>query len=405
MPESHDAMPVEETFAEAKQLQGELSGYNAIANDPNASEEEKRIARQAAVRLRAILEVKTNALYESASPFERLLSLREQYEQQRNLLERAGILERLSSGEMVIRTIDVNGKPIESPFPSLREVSARLKAANIREQREDRKGFIEKKIDQDFKRLLIAPQGMSLLALVALYERILKEKAAHNQLFYTKKNPFDPDEEAVPIPPDQFDADNPMYIDNEFKGPTGRGADIEGTIVYHPVRFNKDTHEGKTKEARLIENPHNAWSIALVERSMNIPRAGMGVTIGGREQLDTSGGQIREYIESGESIPSLDEYLASLRGEKNSNIRYKGERGQTPEEALWEAIALALETGQVMHDYSGHGSVNYLLGAYFPKFGRVPFLNWGRDGWRAFLFWGDPGKRNDDCGVRPVAGA
>lgn len=80
------------------------------------------------------------------SSFERTLELDEQYENQKTILEHEGILMRLSSGELGIRTVT----GAEVPFPSFYEVSSRLKALNIKEYGEH-KGFIEKKIDQGSK--------------------------------------------------------------------------------------------------------------------------------------------------------------------------------------------------------------------------------------------------------------
>jgi len=43
------------------------------------------------------------------------------------------------------------------------------------------------------------------------------------------------------------------------------------------------------------------------------------------------------------------------------------------------------------------------MGAVFAN-GRVPYFYWSRDFRQARLDWNDSGRRNDRCGVRPVAG-
>ena len=147
----------------------------------------------------------------------------------------------------------------------------------------------------------------------------------------------------------------------------------------------------------------------LTEESMNIPRAGdaHSQNIGGRTQIDTSGTQIRDYIKQGESSPCLSEYLAIFQGTHPQNILYKGERGQTTEEQLTDALLFLEETDQVLDDWRGKGSINWATSSYLPKSGdkgRVPRFYWRRGSHRAYLGWDLPDDRDDDCGVRSVAG-
>jgi len=417
MTESHNAdkLFVEAAFAEAQVLRAQLTDavrQAAVAkNDPEA-----RAALERAEELKNALREKIPAIRERISPFERLLTLKEQYETQRNLLDRVGILIPLKNGQRGIKTSEMPRKGfgrkseiLEIPFPTLSETTARLKEANIREQGEP-KGFIERKIDQGLKRLRITPFGMPLLTLVDLYEKKLVEKFDAGTLAYTKQNPLDPNETTELIPQDKFDRDNPIYLSDEYKA-GGKGADAAGTMVYHVQNFDPDPakHKGKTKSEILIADPSRAWSITLAEESMHIPRAsGNPKSIGGRTQLDTSGTQIHDYIEQGEPTPCPSEYLGAFHGTNEKNTIYRGERGQTTEEQLTDALLFLEETNQVLDDWKGKGSINWATSSYFPKSGdkgRVPSFYWYRDFRQARLFWSVPVLRYGNCGVRSVAGA
>ena len=178
MPDSHNAdkLFVEAAFAEARTLQEQLAeAVRAAAVAKNESDALAALKRAEA--LKQALREKIPMIRERISPFERLLTLKEQYERQKNLLERVGILVPLKNGQSGIKTIEIpkkgSGKRseiLEAPFPSLSEITARLKAANIKEHGEP-KGFIERKIDQGLVRLRITPFGMPLLALADLYEK------------------------------------------------------------------------------------------------------------------------------------------------------------------------------------------------------------------------------------------
>lgn len=401
---------VESAFAEAKVLQQEL--VQAVHDASIAkSEDEARGALERAEAIKTQLKEKIPQIRERISPFERLLTLKEQYEKQKTLLERVGILVPLKSGQMGIKTIEVptgarkiigkKAEVLEAPFPSYAEMNERLKHLNVAEQGEPKK-FLERKIDQGLKRLRITPFGMPLLALADIYGKKLVQKADAGVLAYTKQNPFDPNEQSQLIPADQFDRDNPVYRSDEHTA-GGKGADVAGTIVYFPKSFDQN-HGGATKAEILTKDPSKAWLVSLAEESMNIPLAGSGTTTLGRAQIDTSGTSIAEYIAQGQSTPYPSEYLSALQGNNPQNTLYRGERGQTPEEQLTDAILFLEETNQVLDDWQGKGSLNYAVGAYFKDSGGVPVFGWSRDDHLAFLGWSGPDGRNDDCGVRPVAG-
>jgi len=80
---------------------------------------------------------------------EEKLELREQYESQKEILEKAGILERLSTGETGI--VDINNK--ECPIPSYEEITEKIS---------QNQEIIERKAEQGFVRLQLTPFGMKL---------------------------------------------------------------------------------------------------------------------------------------------------------------------------------------------------------------------------------------------------
>jgi hypothetical protein len=366
-------------------------------------------------------------------PYERLIHLKEQYEQQRSFLKESGILIPLKGalkGKEGIRTIAETGKtPLEVPLLTLPEITARLKTQETRQGHE--RGFMTHKIEQGLTLLCLTPFGMPLVALkkegdnhvldtdgyslASIYARLLIQKQKEGKLYYPKRNPLDPSEQPVPIPDTEFNASEPLWISDDYKGPINKGADVEGTLVYFPTLFDPVNHQGHTKPSIITTNPSHAWIISLTETHKNIPRKGNAQVTGkDRYQLDTSGTQISQYIKEGQTLPCPDEFLNAFKGTDHANTIYKGERGQTPEEQLWKAICELLQTGSVMHnfrqDLGGHGSVNYLLGAYFPQThtaspkGRVPSFGWYRVSRQAYLGWRDPGHLFGVCGCWPVAG-
>jgi len=410
MPEPGDAQFVRQAFAEIREATQELSDVLASPKISETSDEDIRQNLREATKLQSILEEKKARLYEKVSPFERMLGLREQYERKKNLLKEAGVLIPLSNGEEGIITIAGE----EVPFPSLREVSARLKAVNVREQGEA-KPFLERKIDQNFQDIQITPFGMPIAVfdehgkldangygLANIYARLLVKTFDEGRLCY---------DDGTPIPPDQFDRDNPLFIADEFKvkdetGPTPayHSADVAGTLRYRLTAFDKNHVEGEIKPDILKKDPRCAYRIGLVERSGTIPRKDpTRSAVGGRMPLDTSGTSIPEYRKPGKTEPCPTEYFAAFHGTDEKNTVYRGERAQMTEEALCEAIEELVATGRVKFDYQGNSSINYCMGAVFAN-GRVPDFRWNRGFRRASLDWGVSVRRVGRCGVRPVAG-
>jgi len=300
-----------------------------------------------------ILAEKETMLFEQLTQKE----LTKQYEFQKKIFEKAGILEKLSTGEMVIKGIDNQNYT----FPKMEEISKMMK---------ENQEVLQTKIEQGFQKLLIVPFGMKLDDLIERYKQVILEHHKAGKLLATKKDPSEPDEKL------ELDEKDPIYVWDKYKN-----ADTEGKLVYYPKEFSQENHQGKTKK-EILEQTKQGFNILLIEDLPNIPREGKGEEVGGREQLEAN--------------KPPNEYLNALQDESI----YQNETGLTPEDQLTYAILHLEQTDQVIDDYSGHGSASYQLGAYFPASDRVPGASWRRGSRQANLSRYNPRNRSSDNGVR-----
>lgn len=336
------------------------------------------------------IESQMNSLREKLWPFESLpqKEFQEQYESQKEIFIKTGILEKLSTGEM--------GLPRSSPeamvwgikgidnqeyaFPKMEEVSKMMR---------ENKEILKTKTEQGFNRLLIVPFGMKLDDLIEKYKQVILKHHKEGKLLATKKDPKEPDQKL------ELDENQPVWVWDKYLN-----ADVNGELIYQPKEFSKN-HQGKTKKEILKEAPstgsgQGGWNILLIEDLPNIPREGKGEIIGKRPQIDTSGTSIKKYIKKGEAIPSPSEYLKAIQTESI----YQNETGMTPEDQITYAITHLEQTNQAIDDWRGNGSISYQLGAYFPASGGVPGADWDRGSRGAYVGRDVPGDRGDDCGVR-----
>ena len=320
--------------------------------------------------LRAVLQKKREALAEKLWIFEALPAkeLQVQYERQREILEKNGILQKLGNGEkMGIRAID--GR--EYVFPALKD---------IRQGMMRNKEILRTKTEQGFNQLLIVPFGMKLDDLIATYRKIILNHHKKGKLLATKEHPSDPDE------PLTLDETTPVWVWGEYPG-----ADVSGELVYGPEKLptiqdepdaakRRALSRGKTK--RHILEDQGGFTILLLENLPNIPRSGRGKPVSGRKQPE-AGQTPKKYLEMMQTDP-----------------HYTGEEGMTPEEQLIYAIEYLEATNQVMDDWHGNGSVSYQIGAYFHASGHVPYAFWNRDHRQAHLDSYDPEYSDPNFGVR-----
>jgi hypothetical protein len=363
--ESLSCNEAQTALAEIKSLKTEFD--RALENAIRTGELER------ARTLRSGLESRMRELREGLiSPVERKLDLKRQYESQRQVLDTAGILDRLPSGEHGIRGIDGKAYPIPT-YQEVRDL--------IREKRD----VLEKKAEQGFTKVLIVPFGMKLDDLVGKYKELLLRHYVdmpdpsdpskripdpqRTKLFATKEKDTDSDE------PLSLDTNEPVWRWSEYQG-----ADENGKLIYDPKEFSQN-HGGKTKSQILAGRAGQAWRVIVVEADPNIPRSGNGKDIGGRKRLEAN--------------KTPNEYLATIGKDE-----YQNESGTTPEEWLMQAITLLHEKNQALDDYQGKGSIAYNTGAYFPAAGNVPRASWDRDARQADLSGSDPAGRVDDRGAR-----
>lgn len=216
--------------------------------------------------------------------------------------------------------------------------------------------FFKKKIEQGFTKLLIVPFGLPLEQLRQTYGEQLKLHKAAGALF--------------------AEADPATALDLNDSEPVWKwdGYDDQEQ-AYFPTKLDATNHGGLTKEQTIAQR--GAWQVLLVEEDV-IPRAGVGKTLGGRQQLEAG-------------LSPID-YLNKLA----SDPQYAGEEGLTPEMWLIKALARLDEKNEVMDNYQGNGSLCYNLGVYFPKPAYVSCAYWNRGARQAHL--GGDGRARVDAG-------
>ncbi|MDD2766794.1 MAG: hypothetical protein PHH40_03465 [Candidatus Moranbacteria bacterium] len=282
---------------------------------------------------------------------ENRLNIKKQYETQRTIFEKIGLLE---TKEGMLGMTDIEG--VWHNFPILEEIQKRLK---------EKQTLVETKANQGFEKLLIVPFGMSIEKFT---ETMKKTLLAH---YVSIPDPIDP-EKRIPDP-----SKTKLWSKNEDGTMEALKLDYrnpfswdEGnrTLVYFPTSFTRKNHGGKTKNELLGEG--QAFHILLLESEMDIPSEGKGKEQGGRKKLEAN--------------KTPHEYLEQIQ----KNEAYQGEQGMTPE--TWMTLFLLhLETtNQVLdNDPAGGGSEKntYNLGFWIPDSGWVLLGSWNRASGRAFL--------------------
>lgn len=260
-----------------------------------------------------------------ASEFENLTNnLKEQYNTQKEIFERAGILEKLQDGILGIKAID--GK--EYPFPKQEDL---LKG--VEEQSE----IIKKKFKEGFTQLLIVPFGMKLEDLIEKQKNILMNHYQKKKLLSVN---------GIPL---QLDEKDPFWYRERY-----HKADETGNIVYFPKEFSQ-LHKAQTKK-EILDVTKQGFKSCLIEDLPNIPLPGKGKTINGRKQLEVG--------------ETPNKYLKKIRNDQS----YKNELGFTPEMQITYSLLRLEKTNQVIDD----SSVSYHIGAFFPD-RIVPLMGWNQN--------------------------
>jgi len=322
-----------------------------------------------AKELKTELEQRMAVLKNKLWPLEGLpqQELSEQYQSQKEIMKNAGLLERLSNGELGIKGIDNKEYPIPTP-----EAIAELLRQNPEKY--------QAKIEQGFNQILMVPLAMPLDRQIEILKQNLLKHHQQGKLLATKENPTDIDE------PLDLNTINPVWVWDNWPG-----SDVSKKTVYFPKSFDKNNHQGKTKQELLNRQNNNqspipGWQVLLLENNPNIPAAGQGQTIGGRLQLEAN--------------KTPDEYLKLLQ----ENPDYANEQGLTIEAWLTLFISHLEQTNQVIDDYNGKGKICYLTGSFNPSSADLVRGNWNRSSRQARLYGSGPGNRDGSFGLRSAVG-
>jgi hypothetical protein len=256
-------------------------------------------------------------------------TLRLQYDLQVRRLESLRLLEGPSKGERFIQAIDRE----KYTLPSFEDVRARMQTPEL-----------QKKLRQGFDTLLLVPFGVRLERLIDAWRMGLRRNVNRVPELRT------------------LDWGEPVWVWNQYE---------REALAYGVQRFSS-RHGGRTKE-EILQKEERGWELLLVEGFTEIPRAGQGLTVGGRPQLECG--------------RSPEGSLASLP---------TGEVGWTPEAYIIRFLD-AVERGGTVLDRETYTD---LMGAYFPSSRGVPLAGWGPTYGQANLGRSGPGIGRRLGGVR-----
>ena len=277
-----------------------------------------------------------------------LRPLLDQYEEQFQILDDTGIVERLSNGKRGI--VGVDGTEYVTPTPT-----------EVEQQVAERAEVLERKHAEGFTKLLVVPFGMPLERLTTAYGESIKEAHAQGKLLDVNGEPL------------ELDTNEPVWTWDEMKG-----VDVDGRLVYQPKEFT-DSHDGLTKTELLqAERVTPGWQVVLVEDLGNLPKEGEGKTIDDRPQLITG--------------RSPEDDLSELQ----TNSIYDEEVGLTPEAYFMLALTKLREDGRIPDTDTGTN----LLGAWLPGQREVPYAYWYRGLRQAGLYAVEPDNALDNWGPR-----
>ncbi len=295
-----------------------------------------------------------NELLKIKDKKEKLIELKEQYEDQIETLKKIGLIEQLPNGEMGF--YDINDKPRR--IPTYEEILERVEA---------KKEFVEKKKEQGFTQLLLVPFGMKLSDMAEKAKELILKKHRQGKLKGTNGDEL------------ELNEDQPFWLAEEYKGgEVDIGEDSD--LVYFPEKYDQENHGGKTKK-EIIENT-DGWDIMFIENLPDLPAEGKGKEVGGRKQLEAN--------------QTPNQYLEKMKKEE----QYQGESGMTPEAELTYFMHYLQKNNQVIDDWQGSGKVNWNLGGYLKSAGGVCCSFWSRSRRRMFLLWNVSGARDGDGAVR-----
>ena len=311
------------------------------------------------------------AIKEKLWPFAELAKerLEEQYNENIATFEIAKVFE---PGTREIKGIDRNLYAV----PSFAEVVEALR---------DMREIVEQKVKQGLTRIQLTPIAMPQDELRARFKaRLLAHYVDMPDLADATKRIPDPtktklfattEKSSDPKVPLALDTSDPLFTANEYEA-----ADVNGTVVYYPKRFDPQNHGGKTKAEVIAEV--GGWQIILTEDNPILAAKNRGTTKHARKQLEAG--------------KNSNEYLELL----NTDPQYFHESGFTTEDWLTYALILLETKNQVLDDWQGKGKISRNTGQYFPARGYVPLAHFYRDSRRAYLYWDVPAFAGDHVSAR-----
>ena len=271
-----------------------------------------------------------NELLKIKDKKEKLIELKEQYEDQIETLKKIGLIEQLPNGEMGF--YDINDKPRR--IPTYEEILERVEA---------KKEFVEKKKEQGFTQLLLVPFGMKLSDMAEKAKELILKKYKEGNLKGTNGDEL------------ELNEDKPIRLHKDYQD---GNADISGDLIYYPEKYDQKNHSGKTKKEILEEA--GGWDIMFIEDLPDLPAEGKGKEVGGRKQLEAN--------------KTPEQYLEKMKEDE----QYAGESGMTPEAELSYFMCYLQKNNKVIDDWDGSGRANWNLAGYLKFSGGVCFSRWGR---------------------------
>ncbi len=388
MPSPQECRQLKEDLADLYSLGEE---FDRLLKTAVQSGKEEDIQRLEELKLK--MTSKKERFKEKLWPFPELprTELEFQYNSQIEVLERTGLLVRLSNQGLGIRInnpSNPSGPAQEYPLPSFQEITRRLRPsfAEASEGKEKRE-ILKNKISQGFNQLQITPL-VSIRTLQQTLGRILIEHHNNHKLFKTKRNPTDPDESL------DLDIGNPVFVYDQFQD--------NDRLRYYPQAFNPDNHQGITKDQLIAETL--GFNIILTEKNQFLPQENdpNNLPIHNRKRIENNKTPI-EYLNLQNPASVQDFGVAK---------QYQGESYLIIEDWLTQFIIHLEQTNQVLNDWHDNNAA-WLPGNYLPPTlqerqqnpnasGRLPNGRWDRDDRKAKVDWDVPGIRFPRWGVLPA---
>lgn len=184
------------------------------------------------------IEERIQKLIEKSNPLEKILHIKEQYEEQVSILKEADLIEKLSD-----ESVGFVREGLEYPMPGLAEVRKKI--------RKNHK-VIAEKLKDGFEHLKLVPFGIGLGDFLHEFLEAIRKMAKEGSLAYLKDNK----RMLHSIDLNKFE------ISDEFQR--------MGKRCRYDFKSFKPSSGGKTKEEILAEYPERAWEMTLMRSGLEV---------------------------------------------------------------------------------------------------------------------------------------